>query len=207
MDRERFPTVASYLERLPRGVASYPECSVKASVFRDALESRALSAEDLSGLPHEVAELVERPPPVVTWIPDVQCLVILTAIRDRHFPSGQAGLEAYSNWMYERNRRLLTRPLYRALFLLVSPERLLRGVDRRWGAFRRGTSLSLVAQGTGWAELLARHPPHLFNESTHYGICGAFRAATEASGGRQVHTETREVKAHEARYVLTWQKR
>ncbi len=177
---------------------------VKASVFRDALESRPLSPQDVALLPPAAAELVAHPPPVSLWIPEVHSCVVLIAILDRHFPPGPAGLEEYAEWTYERNRRLLTRPLYRALFLLISPERLLRGVGRRWGAFRRGTTLDIVGQGPGWAELRVRHPTNLFNESTRYGLRGAFRAATEASGGRDVRAQATQVTEREARYTLRW---
>lgn len=205
MNADRFPSVASYLAKLPAGICSYPECSVKASVYRDALESRPLSRVDLLLLPPEVVELVERPPPVTVWVPEVVSTVILVAILDRHFPTGRPGLEAFRDWTYDRNRRLLTRPLYRALFLLLNPERLLRNVGKRWDAFRRGTRLELLANGPGWAELVVRHPPNLFNESTLYGLSGAFRAAAEASGGRNVETEARQTKEREARYVISWQ--
>jgi hypothetical protein len=206
MAPERFPNVAAYLAPLPDGMASYPDCCVKASVYRDALTSLSLSSEDLTGLPREIRDLIERPPLVSAWVPEVHSCVILIALLDRHFERGPAGLEAYAHWTYERNRRLLTRPLYRALFLLLSPERLLRSVGSRWGAFRKGTSLELVAQGTGWAELVVRHPPHVFNETTLYGLRGAFRAAAEAAGARNVETEAQQLKEREARYLVTWER-
>jgi uncharacterized protein (TIGR02265 family) len=205
VNAERFPSVASYVAKLPAGIGSYPECSVKASVYRDALESRPLSQVDLLLLPPQVVELVERPPPVTMWVQETFSNAILIAILDRHFPKGRAGLEAFGEWTYERNRRLLTRPAYRALFLLLNPERLLRNVGSRWEAFRRGTRLELLASGPGWAELVVRHPPHLYSDATLYGLRGAFKAAAEASGGRNVETEARQTKEREARYVVSWQ--
>ena len=100
---EPFPSVRAYLERLPFGIDSHPECEVKASVLRDALASRALDS-DLDALPAPVRELVRSLPPVSAWIREVHALVAMLAIRDRYFAPGPAGLEEYEVWTRQRNR-------------------------------------------------------------------------------------------------------
>jgi hypothetical protein len=87
----------SYLERLPLGVDSHPECEVKASVLRDVLATRSLG-DVLDALPVPVRELVTDPPPINAWIREVHALVAMLAIRDRHFAPGAAGLEEYEKW-------------------------------------------------------------------------------------------------------------
>ena len=200
---DRVPTLASYLARLPRGVESYPEVTVKASVYRDALESLSLD-ECLGDLPGAVAELVRHPLPVTAWVPEVHSLAILIAIRDRHFATTAAGLDSYEAWVFERNSRLLKRPLYRALFLLVSPERLLSGVERRWSAFRRGTSARLVEKAVGLAEIEISHPPHLYDRCVERGMCGAFRAAASAAGARDVHADVVSSTERVTRCRIRW---
>ncbi len=186
--QERFPTVTSYLARLPRGIASYPDVTVKASVYRDALDSLALD-DCLDDLPAELGELVRHRLPVTAWLPEVHSLAMLIAIRDRHFAPTAAGLDSYEAWVFERNVRLLSRPLYRALFLLLNPERLLSGVERRWSAFRRGTAARLVERSGGAAEVEISHPPNLYDACVGRGMCGAFRAAATAAGGRNVRAD------------------
>lgn len=183
MEARELPNLRRYIERLPEGLDSYPSVTVKASVYRDTIEALPLD-DTLELLPDELRELVAHPLPVTAWIPEVRSLSILVAVRDRYFPQTEAGLDEYAEWVYQRNRKLLSRPLYRALFLLVSPERLMSGVERRWSAFRRGTSLRLLTKGPGMAELVIGHEPHLYDEVIRRGMCGAFRAAAAAAGAR-----------------------
>ena len=111
------PNVTRYLEHLPQGIDSHAHCMVKASVYRDALESRGLQAV-LSDLPSDVQELVEHPPPVSAWVREVHTNTIMIAIRDAHFDVGATGLREYGEWTRKRNRALLTRQTRRvgALF-------------------------------------------------------------------------------------------
>ena len=203
MEARQFPALARYIERLPRGLSSYPDVQVKASVYRDALD--ALSLEDsLAALPDVVRELCVHPLPVTAWIPEVHSLSVLIALRERHFPQTSAGLGAYEDWVFERNSRLLRRPLYRALFMLLSPERLISGAERRWGAFRRGTALRVVERGPGLAELAISHPPHLFDVTVRRGMCGAFRAASVAAGARDVTAEVTDAGELQTRCRVRW---
>ena len=200
---ERLPSVDRYLERLPRGLSSHPECQVKASVYRDALASHGLESV-ISELPRELRELVLEPPPVSSWVPEVYANSIMMAIRDVHFEPGTVGVTAYSEWTRERNLLLLTRPLYRALFLLLSPERLLKGLQRRWGAFRKGTTIELVHQGVGAVELRVRYPENLYEETTLSGLRGALVAALEAAGAGHVKVELIEFDDRQASYRGSW---
>lgn len=204
IDPRSFPTTARYLERLPAGLRSHPQCLVKASVLRDVLDARPLSLEDMSALPEEVHDLAKAPPPVSAWVSEVHSIVLMLAIRDRHFAAGEAGHEAYEQWTYERNRRLLARPLYRAVFLLLSPERLLRGAERRWGVFRRGSTLELVSREEGVARMRTVYPSFLAEETVAHGLRGALRAATELAGGRDASVDLVSVGERETLFDVRW---
>lgn len=197
------PSVAEYFELLPLGLDSHPDCVVKASVYRNALESRPLN-EVVTELPDALVQLVREPPPVSVWVPEAHANAIMIAIRDRHFEAGPAGLDAFQEWAHERNQRLLTRPLYRALFLLLSPERLLSGLERRWSAFRRGTSLHVLEAGRGHAAVSLRYPTNLYDEVALAGLTGAFRAAAEAAGAHAIKVELAERTPRQARWVAGW---
>ena len=197
------PTVQKYLEQLPLGIDSHPECQAKASVLRNALASRSL-VDVLDALPAPVRELVVDPPPVSTWVREVHALVAMLAIRDVHFPLGAHGLAEYEAWTHRRNRELLTRPLYRALFLVLSPDRLIDGMQKRWGHFRRGTSIELLERERGRAKVRIRFPTRLYEETVLAGLRGALRAALEAAGAHEIEIETEHAGVRDARYSLAW---
>lgn len=182
------PNMQRWLERLPGGIDAHPQCMVKSAPFRDAVESKPLDGV-IEQLPAPVAELVRYPPPVSAWIPETHALCALIATLDAHFSSDPAGREAYEQWVYDRNRRLLLKPLYRALFLLLTPDRLLRGMESRWAAFRKGTNLVLLEHEGSHAKARVEFPYHLYDDTVILGMTAAFRAAVEAAGAR--HTQIR----------------
>jgi hypothetical protein len=194
------PSITSYLERLPAGVRSYPECLVKASVFRNALAVKPLGPE--VALPEEVRALVDHPPPVSVWIPEVQFNVIILALRDAHF--GADDLAGYLAWALDQNRRLLGTPLYRALFLLVSPERLLVGLEKRWGTFRRGTELRVHRQDPGEVELRLATPPFLHTALAAQSMATALHAAIERAGAKRAQVTGDVLSSTEVAYKLSW---
>jgi hypothetical protein len=55
-------TIESYLDALPRAEDSYPECSVKASLVRNAVADKPILSRFT--LPPVVRALVDNPPPV-----------------------------------------------------------------------------------------------------------------------------------------------
>lgn len=204
LDPDRFPVTARFLERLPAGVHSHPQCLVKASVLRDVVDSKPLAPADLECLPQEVVQLVVEPRPLSAWIPEVHALTAMLAVRDLHFAPGTVGLKAYERWTRERNRRLLGRPLYRALFLLLSPTRLLRGVGRRWSMFRQGSTLEMLSQEPGKASLQVVYPSFLFDDTVARGLTGALVAATELAGGREAEVEIQSVAEQRTKFEIRW---
>ena len=182
---DALPSVARYLDSLPAGIRSYPDCLVKAAVLRNEADPKPLGPE--VPLPPEVRALVDHPPPVTVWVPEVHYTVSVLATREVHFPGADTG--AFAAWMHERNVRLLRTPLYRALFFVLSPERLLAGVAQRWSMFRRGTELRLASSGEGRAELVLRTPPHLYPPIQAVAAAAAFAAALEAVGARRVRVD------------------
>jgi len=88
----------------------------------------------------------------------------LLAALDAHF--GPDNVAGYLEWIYDRNRKLLSTMLYRALFFVLSPERLLFGVEKRWAFFRRGTTMAAQRCGPRDVELHVTSPPYLHNNMT-----------------------------------------
>ncbi|MEC7522121.1 MAG: hypothetical protein VYE22_19705 [Myxococcota bacterium] len=199
-----FPSVQAYLERLPDGPASYPECQLKAAVFVNHMDENPLPDELLSELPPAVVDLARNPPPVSAWIPEAAAMVYLLAIRDHFFAPG-VGDGAYESWSYERNKRLLSNRLYRAVFLLVSPDRLFRHIGGRWARMRRGTSIEVLDRRPGYVHLQTQYPPHLHEESVAIGFRGAFRAAAELAGGKRVRIDPPSVAETSTEFVIRYE--
>lgn len=197
-----FPSVAAYLKRLPQGAASYPDCQCKASIYRSSLQDMPL--KNPHHLPKPVQDLIEHPLPVTAWVSEVHSLCILLAMRDKHFTPDETGLDEYEEWVRRRNRQLLGQPLYRALFLVVSPEVLLSGAQRKWGALHRGTQFEIPKRDRGMAELQMTYPPYLLGDIILRGIRGAFCAALDMAGAKSVRMEIHERSPTESMFYARW---
>lgn len=194
------PSVAAYLDLLPAGAASYPECSIKASLLRNAIESRPLGPE--VPLPKELRALVEHPPPVTGWMPEVLFNALMIAIREVHFAPGD--LDGFLAWVYAQNQKLLSTPLYRVLFSVVSPDRLLVGMEKRWSSFRRGTEAHIVRLGPRDVELVVRAPPNLYAVQSVQGMAAALRATITCAGAKDARVDGVLKTSTEVVYRMRW---
>lgn len=197
-DRQRFPTLAAYLDRLPQGFRSYPECQAKCSLLMSAIEDYSL-VPCLPGLPADLVDLVQHPPPRVHWIPQVYFRAALRAIRDEYFGSAAD----FVAWSYGAQHRMLGGPLYRILFSLIGPERLLRNVQSRWAHFHCGITLDTQVNGR-CVEGRFRFPKHMYDRLDLEATMQGFRAALELAGAHEVTTEVVEVAETQALGRLRW---
>ena len=177
-----FSTVEKYLAALPEGIHSYPDSVVKGTIVRAVAE---MIREDRSvriGLPVETLHLIDEPPLVSEWIPEVHLNVMFSAISEaRH-----AGRDSFETWAYEGNRRLFSGPIYRAVFGVLGPERIMPRVHIRWAAFRRGTTLSPIEMSDTGGTLRLGYEPYLMPEVALRAMRGAFRAVADATGAKQL---------------------
>jgi hypothetical protein len=180
-----FPTLDAYLRQVPDGFDSFPTCSIKASVIRDALSSKPL--DDDPALPAPIRAFVQSPPPVSSLVPEVLSNAMLLTLYDVHFST--LGRQAMWDWLHATTYQLLRTPLYRILFAVLSPERLLTGVAQRWQAFRRGSELTITDKKEGFARLRLVYPAGLHTDLTVFLLSAAFRAAIDCSGARAVRVE------------------
>lgn len=202
MNRDRFPALAHYLDRLPDGIDSYPETMVKGSLVRGAVES-GLLAPTGGQLPAVLDALLVNPPQLNVWLPEVHLNALMTAIYEARFaPSG--GIEAYERWVWEQDRRILRSPLYRILFMVVSPSRLFVGAQKRWSAFRRGSELRILEHGERQATVSLLHKPHVMTDLSTRSMSIALRAALEACGASEVKIEVTFQTAEQVIYQVRW---
>jgi hypothetical protein len=196
-----YPATRAYLDGLPDGLASFPECQAKASLLRDMVASRPI-APNAATLPAELCELIRNPPPLSSWIPEVAFNAASMAMYDEHF--GSEDTARFEDWVFDFNRDLFRKPLYRILFLLISPRRLLTNVASRWGAFHRGTSLSLIEIKEGAGRLRLEYPSGVFAEPMLYAFSAAWRAAIDTAGGSKVGSKLDDRTDTWAEFTVHW---
>jgi hypothetical protein len=198
------PSLRSYLERLPRGLDSYPEASVKGSVVRAIAVAAGDDAELRGRLPPQIERLIATPPLVSAWIPEVHHCALLLARYEAHHAAG-GGWESFEAWAFDVSRTILQGPLYCMLFAVLGPERVLAGVHRRWAAFRRGSSLEAVESLPHGARLRLSYPPHLFPEAGLRAIRTSFRVAALSASARHVTVELDEQTPTSCVFLARWE--
>lgn len=176
-----FPTLDEYLAQLPNGLDSFPSCTIKASVMRDALAAKPVP--DDPSLPEPIRAFLQSPPPVSSRVPEVLSNALLSTLFDVHF--GGRDRQAAYDWTRASTRALLRTPLYRVLFAVLSPERLLNGAAHRWHAFRQGTDVVMLDRGRGFAQLELTFPLGLHSDLTLFLLAAAFQAAVDCTGARE----------------------
>jgi hypothetical protein len=198
MSEDLSPTVRSYLEGLPRGADSYPDCVAKGAVMRSVLDS--LSFEDcMHRVPPAVAELLRHPPPVTSWVSEVHAVCVLMLARDRHFATD----EAFLGWVKERNQALLHGPMYRVLMMVLSPSILVHGAERRWSAFHRGTKLRVEMMGSH-AEARFLFPVGMWNALMIRALSIVLEVVLEGSGAKNVRMGLTALGPGTASVVASW---
>jgi hypothetical protein len=150
-------------------------------------------------------DLFSRPPPTSLWIPEVHLKAAMLALKDAHFP-GPAGRMAFRQWTFDLAARLFRAPLYRVMFFVLSPSRLIRGYEARWHTFHRGGVEARVLGATERSLCMrVTYPPHLYCEYGLMGLSTSIAAALDAAGGRSVRVEAAPISSAEAELDCRWE--
>lgn len=163
------PRLRAYLEGLPDGLGSYPECRAKASLYRSVIEPLPL---DEGQVPEGLRDLLRRPRPVTDWIPEVHSHAILIAQCDQRF----ADLPGFARHCYDAQRALWASKIYAFMMRFISPARLLASTSQRWGQFHRGSEFVSTRVGEDAAELRLIAPPRIYDEIAMIGLTEGIRA-------------------------------
>lgn len=155
---------AAYVESIPEGLDSYPDAQIKGSLARAMVELQPANF-DASRLPPPIRALFDSPPLVSDWYPECRVVAMNMAMREAFFDTD----EAYLAWVRDGLDEMMSGPLYRVVFKLVSPTRLARGAARRWGAFRRGTQREVMELNENGNLGRAMYPEGLYTQL--YGEC------------------------------------
>jgi hypothetical protein len=161
----------SYLDALPAGLASYPQCSSKMSSLLFQLQRRPLRT--LEALPDEVVEIVRDLPVATAWIPTTVFVATTLAIEAAHDITD-------TTLAVEATAEMLESPLYRFTLRLLSPTMILRAGAATWGMFHRGTRFK-AEEVDGVLEATLDFPPRLFPLEILHGYAAGFATICRAS--------------------------
>lgn len=165
----RFPRLAAYVEQLPQGLDSFPECCAKASIHRKVHE---FAAQPLTDLPEPLQALLDEPPPPSTWVPQCHTLALVIALVESRGLSPRDE----SIWVRRAATHLFASTMYRILMWAATPGMVFKTANLRWRAFFRGSWLSsTVAERTASVRLHA--PERLF----HADLAGIFADVMSAA--------------------------
>ncbi len=198
LDRDRYPLLADYLDRLPDGLASYPDCQSKATLLQSSLD--AVTLDEAVGLPDELTALLRDPPAAGLWVPAVWSDAMFFVACDLYYPTEAQVLA----WTRERTESIAKHPLYRTLLRVPGPRVLLRMGASAHDLVQRGTELHLEADAEGaWIEM--RFPPHLHVGLNLVSNVALWQSVVEITGGRNVACTMTRATATLARYRVTFE--
>jgi hypothetical protein len=198
----QYPSLDTYLARLPDGLASYPEALAKGATIRASIEAMPAEIRRGDGLPPRLRELLRDPPTTNAWGSEVEMWALVLAAYDTSF--GTSGVAAYDTWAYELNRRLLGGPLYRVLFAVISPERLFVGASKRWAAFHRGTTMDISDMAHGGGKLRLTTPASMLPRVAQVALAAGYRAAFDLAGGKGVEVTVEEQSSTCMTFTASW---
>lgn len=199
---EHLPRTRAYVASLPQGLASYPECRSKMSIWKNILQWTDTSA--LSGnVPPELTVFAAENLLDAAWMPAAESFACHLVLRDALFPTDAALAEHFRML----DRKLLSGRLYQMLFALTSPERIVHAADRRFRAMFEGITLDARREGPGHVEIALRYPPRLLPPLVGRLYLVAFEVAVELAGAKEVRSRVLDHGETTARHELTWEAR
>lgn len=198
-DPDVFPRTAAYFAALPGGFEAYPACRVRTAITREITDVFP-KALDSPGIDSTVVDVLRRSLQRDDWMPEAHGVLIRLVIRDVAF---QADAD-YHRWYYDIAAKIFAKPIYRVLMYVVSPTLVMLGAQKRWAAFREGTTLSArIDRNQGEIEL--KFPERLYPELLLVGFGEAFRASVVAARARNAKVELIEAAPERARWKIGWQ--
>jgi hypothetical protein len=193
-----FPRVAAYLAGLPQGAASYPECEMKASGYRDAIARRPIAAWD--ALAEPLAQLLASPAPMSAWIPEAQGMALALAIADHHHMEDQEFLR----FIFDHNRELLGSPTYSYLMRADGAQAMLKHAQVRWKAMHRGVQLEASEVDAHCCRYALSFPLRLYDPLLLKAFAQTFRAGLVLANLPEAAVELVEFTETAAVFVARW---
>jgi hypothetical protein len=202
IDSTKFPNAARYVESLPQGFESFPECEVNAEAVEPFLRFGHLA--DTPGMPRVAAALLSGTVSDKGWVSEVVFQTANLVVRDLAF----ANDAAFFQFTYDSSREVFDKPVVRHLMRLVSPTLVVAGATKRWATFHRGSELkaSPITESGGRVHTAAvlRYPEGVFSRIFLKGLEQAFLAALSGARGKDARVELAGVRPGTAEYRISY---
>jgi hypothetical protein len=197
----------AYLDSLPDGLRSFPQCQVRGEILDSTLDWLAEVEASPDARLRDALARFRAGGAAAEWIPEVLQNAVSLQIIDDGYPSD----ESWLNEVYRRQKMVYRTPLYRALLMVLSPTLLTMGAQDRWAAYRRGSELVVdkwTRQGTRRQTTATLfHPAGLHTEVLLLSLGQALVAAVDACGAAASRLEllAEETRPGAARYRLSYE--
>lgn len=200
MAAARYPRTQAYLESLPQGIRSFPECKAAAEGYTDTAKKIG-ERIDPSVFPAPFAAFLTQGYEG-RWMPEVYSQMLHALIADLD------GEEEMMRWKYEQALALYDRPFVRHLMRIMSPTLIVMGAARRWGAMHQGSSLETTPVKKEGRMSLSRGivtcPPGLLSHAFCLGQLQAFRAALAGARAADVGVTLGRQEPDRVEYEVRW---
>lgn len=144
---------------------------------------------------------MESLPLVSSWYPEVHLVGLMLAHLEDVFDGDQRSFE---RWFYDLAVQLFDAPIYRIMMRLSSPERLARGVAKRWGIFHRGSTCRIDRRDPGHLVLVIDVPELVYPRSIEPTTAQALLAVIDGCGGTDSRADYRRLPTGELEVSLSW---
>jgi hypothetical protein len=169
------PRLDAYIATLPNGLASYPSCRGKASLFR--FSNELAPVVDIPGsLPSTLLPYMHCTLPPNQWVSELDYVLFTIALCDIHGWDND-GLRVIWQRVMEK---ILNSAMYGPVFKFLSAKMLVKAVASRWSSFHLGTDCSTANEGDDVIITLS-WPRGLFPELIVHGYIGVFEGLAQHS--------------------------
>lgn len=190
-----------YLEALPHGLDSHPQCLIKGVIAR-MITDRLPRSRALEELPEPLRRLVEYPPLPTEWVPEVHASALILYSVQAVYGS----VDAFVRRAYEDNVALLDSVAYKILFRFIGPRRLIERAPARWALFHRGTELTVLdGRASNSVLIQLRTPPKHVPAVMARTHASSYRAALESAGAKNVRVDFEFKDAGTIEYRGRWE--
>ena len=156
-------------------------------------------AIDRTMIAPQLIEYMDHPPPASLFLPSAAMFALNHALMDAF-----DDLEAFMDYTVRSNRQTLVSPLYKALFLFVTPKSLVEHAGERWAKVHRGVELACKMTGKSEFFCTITYPAHLASPEL-VDVWGRVLAMTlDLSGAKNVELTVQRYTPTQAEYTGTW---
>lgn len=193
---DAFPRLQAYVNSLPDGFQSFPECQGKASLFAIALQLQPVTNLP-PGVPPHLQKYFDTKLPPNQWVPELDyCLFSLLMAEIHNWDN--VGMRRFWNRVMDH---INNSAMYGLLFRFLSARMLVTTVASRWSSFHKGTTCVAEKTAEGLVITLG-WPAGLFPELIVHGYLGVFDSLAAHSRLFKGSVELLASTSTSARYLM-----